>query len=335
MSVDFAIPAELPRAVVMAATDTEIRAKITEALGEPTLEASKIKKIGDLIRRKIYRTGGGEAAQVPPGLDDKTYEAAVMRLGTEFHASLVRPDQGYLFFYYATKADHTARVYIHLKADPKGEQALSALKVLCKCLRTPGTVEEGLRTSVSIFKICQQVKNLYEGRDNMVVYVASLAAAKALALALAGPLAMYTAEGVPSWVKPVARGIGVATDPEVKFYHDTDLKHGYSYGSHRSEIIARGLIAAAKDGPNFLTMNPAIYLKHVAQKFDEYGINPNRPYKPSKFAHFEPVGDLVDPNGSDDDDFEINSSVSELKDPGGSSSESSSGNKIIDVGNES
>jgi hypothetical protein len=285
------LPNDMPLAVVTAAIDNDIWNHIYNGLTAPTHYQQTTggfgltQEVRDKIYDKIYKPGGGAAAQVPADLDNKGYAAAVKALGAKFHQEklAVFPDvDNYFHFYYPTKGKCSARVYIHLQADRRGEKALGALEVLCNILVKPDSIDEKLRMRVEFFKICQKVSSFYKGRDSAVVYMASYADAKAMAMALVRPLAMYTADGVPAFVRQMGRGIGVATEPEIKLYEKMNLEDRVvSYGKHRSELIAYGLIEAAINNKNCLPKDPEIYMEYVTEMFQDYGMDPLKPYKRS------------------------------------------------------
>jgi hypothetical protein len=297
------LPNDLPLTVVRAATDDEIKGVIDKFLAQhkqggiqfkafkqaqsavetiPSPDPTKLLHdyIKDLIYDKFYSTGGHVLA-VPPHLDNERYEAALNALAARYSVKAEKKKDGYFHLCdFRSNAACTARVYIHLKADPDGKEALGALKVLCDYVTKRGKVEEALRKDVNFFKICTKLSTLYERLDSAVVYMGTMAGAKALAMALSRDLEQYTADGLPAWVRTMRRGIGVATEPEVQLSKNNpkDLKK-FSYGSHRSEIIARGLIAAAMKYDNCLPKNPAEYMPFVEWMFENYEIDISKPYK--------------------------------------------------------
>jgi hypothetical protein len=179
-----------------------------------------------------------------------------------------------------------ARVYIHLRADSDGQNALNALRVLCDSLESSGgAIDERTRSQIVLFKI-GELKVLHQSRDNAVIYTKSLEGAKKVAEALSNPLRPYTAPGLPAMVKPVpnSQGIGVAVEPERpldNFTKHYELAEQYSYGTHRSEIIARGLLVVALQNNDTVPYDVTPCYNAVAMKFQHYGMHPFKPYKAS------------------------------------------------------
>jgi hypothetical protein len=285
--VQFVLPADLKRVTGLAAADHDIKACIRTNWPKDKPEMAEewlARDVSGLIYDKYYKTGGGPKLEVPGDLATKAYNAKVESLGQQYRLQAMKQKRGdnpgYFKFYPNTARCTLAtsgRVYIHLKADPDGKDALGALKVLLQSLTQGTRSKEDIRNTVTEFKICD-LRELFSRLDNAVVYTTTYQAAKELAAALASPLSAYTADGVPAFVKPVARGIGVAAQP-VERIDKHKQPEEYSYGEHRSEIVARGLIAAAS--PNgILPEDVNECWNAVAGKFADCDISVHKPYKP-------------------------------------------------------
>ncbi len=286
--VTFGLPHEMTRITLQAAADPALKDLILDQL--PTCAKGYAEEIlaplvGDLIVQKYYRNGGGPRPQAPRDLDTKSYNEAVRRaaagLQVQIQAQHTNESPGYFTFLLPNNVPTVARIYLHLTPDPRGQNALGALKVLLNYLTNSTLIREGIRRQISRFKICD-LKHLYRGQDNAVIWAASYDSAKVVAGLLAAPLAPYTAAGLPSMVKPIAKGIGIAAEPEVRLGTLPLTKH--SYGTHRSEIIGRGLITAALNNHGIVPSDPGACLNAVALKFQQYRMDFVKPYKPAQ-AH--------------------------------------------------
>jgi hypothetical protein len=198
-----------------------------------------------------------------------------------------------------------ARVYIHIKADERGDIALNAVEAIFKLLPMtfPGAA---LRRKFCKFKICN-LPMLYKYADSIVMWTADYETAESLAEALKDPLQPYTAGGLPTGVEQVSMGIGIATEPEVSFddeYKGLDFAKGddekYSFGTFRSEIIARGLITAALRTKGYSLPDPTTCAKVVAEVFDALDIDPRNPHKRGDFIKEEVFFDCEEPSDSED-----------------------------------
>jgi hypothetical protein len=295
--VPFALPDTLSQFVRLAANDNEVKRLIKRELSwlrqtrmaEDKLEDSVAGNVGKKIYEKFYKTGGGDQSQVPTGLDEEQYGKKINMLA-QLYSQQAHEKDGYFNFYLSgSNQEVRARVYIHLQADLAGQNARNALKVLFDNLASSGNAIDGkTRKQIVQFKI-GTLRVLHKSLDSAVIYTKTYEAAKELAGALAVPLQPYTAPGLPAMVKAVPdnQGIGVAVQPERPldaFTKSHQLVDQYSYGSHRSEIIARGLIIAAMQNHDTVPNDLAVCLNAVALKFQHYGIHPFKPHKASTSA---------------------------------------------------
>jgi hypothetical protein len=74
----------------------------------------------------------------------------------------------------------------------------------------------------------------------------------------------YMKQGVPALTKRLAPGLGLAEDPD----------GSTSFGMHRCELIAEGLMRASEAR----TKKPRLRLKRVIERFEEEGVDVCRPY---------------------------------------------------------
>jgi hypothetical protein len=232
---------------------------------------------------------GHTAVAVPQG-DNRKLTDVIRRIknGEEEKAKTLE-DLGFIFFHSnkwkCGKPGYpraTARVYIHIKSDVRGRAAREAVKVIFKHLASSN---EQLLTQFQNFKI-SNLHMLYEYQDNIVMWTANLATAQALADALKGDLTKYTAAGLPTGVKLVSQGIGISAEPEPMCdWNYAILDHPvdtYSYGTYRSEIIARGLINAASRAYPYALPDLTTCAQIVAETFNNLGLDPLNPHTKGK-----------------------------------------------------
>jgi len=190
-------------------------------------------------------------------------------------------DKFFIFFRSKNKwlGEPLARVYIHLRMDAAGTAALGGLHAIFRYLQTasPSVLQSFCR-----FKICS-LQSLSEFADSVVMWTSSLEASRALAEALSGPLRPFTAPSIPTGVKRICDGIGISTEPETELAFGAkrlappiQLVQSYSYGTHRSALIARGLYNA-RNGNSFPDAEECV--RRVALEFSSYGVQFMKPYR--------------------------------------------------------
>jgi len=314
--VDFVVPGAVQQIVNKASGNADVRNLISDRLTRGWERSRIVKAVGRLIYDNYYKTGGGGQA-VPEDIRSDDFVRGVAQLTAQQGARATDQNLGRLnaliprlergtatnsggepvswehvsFMHIDSQAwacewnnsMSTARVYIHLKASRDGRAALDAMRTIFT--RLPQVFKSvDLHTKFNKFKIAN-LPMLYEYADSIVMWTSDYAAARLLAQDLSAHLAPYTAGGLPTGVRPIGNGVGISTEPEVAFDpRFLRLPHAkgqhYSFGTHRSEVIARGLLAAALENGNTLP-NAEVCNDFVAIKFSEYGIDPHKPYKQS------------------------------------------------------
>ena len=106
----------------------------------------------------------------------------------------------------------------------------------------------------------------YRRRDPVVLYIrqADYQPAAALLEEILSDVAGLLRFGVPAFTKPLAEGVGLAEDPG----------DGESFGLHRCQRLADGMIRASEQGKTSLQDR----LEAVEERFSEDGISLERPY---------------------------------------------------------
>jgi hypothetical protein len=275
-----------------------------------------INQVAGYIYSSYYKTGGDDIGSTPKNFKTKEYLKDLASLAAKYGASadpqglgitltkaMQRFKQGNLmrknaqgkivpvtslgqisFIHFHSNSwgrKCSARVYIHLKYDHEGRAARKAVEIifqqLGRCLSPTN-----LRGKFDHFKI-GNLPMLYKYQDSIVMYTADYETAHELAKWLKFPLKDCTAAGLPIGPKEVSPGIGISTEPEVTFdpvYQSLqNAQEKYSFGNHRSEIIARGLIVAAFSTKPFNALpDPDTCATFVAKQFTALGIDPCNPH---------------------------------------------------------
>ena len=317
--VDFVVPGAVQRIVNAVLVDNKVCNLIIQGLAQRQSHSKIADAVGQLIYDDHYKKGGGGQA-VPEEICSQRFRGGPVRdfvrnvaqltnergaraweqkhkcplndliQGLEQDPSTYNQYNRVTFMHILSQAwacewnnsMSTARVYIHLKASRDGRAALDAMRTIFTRLpQVFNSVE--LHTKFSNFKIAN-LDMIYKYADSIVMWTSDYAAARLLAQDLSAHLAPYTAGGLPTGVRTIGHGIGISTEPEVSFDpRFLELPHAqgqYSFGTHRSEVIARGLLDAAVSNNNTLP-NAEVCNDFVAIKFSEYGIDPHKPYKQS------------------------------------------------------
>jgi len=169
-------------------------------------------------------------------------------------------------------------VYIHIKYDKSGASAVKGLKAIFQYLKNS---DQLILDKFKEFKICD-LEMLRTRSDSIVMYCADMETARKIADGLIKPLDGLVADDLPKGVKRISSGIGISTEPESEF--DPRFKplapyvaEQFSYGTHRSGLIAKGLISAAEGGAFILPSNE-ICFKKVALAFSDAGVDVYKPY---------------------------------------------------------
>ena len=170
-------------------------------------------------------------------------------------------------------------MYIHLKHEENGDSALKGLSEIFKYLEK---ADKSILYKFCKFKICS-LGLLRDFADSIVMFCADFETARSIAIGLEIPLQGLVDETLPRMVKRISPGIGISTEPETSF--DDKFKalapfvstEKFSYGSHRSGLIAKGLINASR-GRNFILPVIDICFKEVALAFSNAGVDVYKPY---------------------------------------------------------
>ncbi len=307
--VSYSLPADLTRLVTLAASSANVKSLINGGLttygtadpaGRKALTDGLLGPVYDEIYSAVYKTGGGAGVPYPYTATPRSFEKEVAAIAQRFGAvaqpqseridlaTWLRQHRGrsYGGFIHFTKrawggAEARGRVYIHLRADPQGAAALSALRAIFKALERP---IDGLSLGADFHKFkIGSLRMIYGCSDSVVMWTRSVETSKKLAEAMAKAAGQYTVPGLPLGVKPTrVPGVGVSTEPEYQFdpvYQLLEHRlNNYSFGMHRAEVVARGLIAAAAANGGTLPDLPTC-VNAVAQMFAEYGLDYKKPYK--------------------------------------------------------
>jgi len=176
-----------------------------------------------------------------------------------------------------------ARVYIHLKHEENGASALAGLEKILSYLSDLSKSEVGklILGKFKSFKICD-LKMLRERTDSIVMYCGDMETAKKIADGLKEPLKDLVVASLPPGVREIFPGIGWATEPEPSFDPRFSKLAPYkavqfSYGSHRSGLIAKGLLDAAVK-PAYMLPVIDTCLKNVAFEFSDAGVEFFKPH---------------------------------------------------------
>lgn len=318
--VPFALPAAFRQLVVAAAQDAKVKEIIQQGLVANTAQDQVISAAQKRIYDRHYKSGGsdgfdnvgscdaylnnlctiaaryqaeawpqGISKPLPDVLNDFRNGRTVLGPKDKNGKSSEYSHASQLGFIHFKSPQWTggaqARVYLHVKADANGNHAQTAVTNVFDSLAVayPGGT---LATHFRKFKV-GNIHQLFKDTDGIVAWCSDLAAAKQLAKVLAARpnFAGLLAPGLPIGVKPVSLGIGVSTEPEygfdARFKTFPHAKTSYSFGTHRTELIARGLLLAAISNGNLLPNLETCCERVATEVSNTYLINPYKVYKPA------------------------------------------------------